>query len=84
MLRCCHCHKKKATRPRRLCWRCYYTHGVRNLYPVCPLKKPIVGRELPQPTLTLPGTEAKIEVMSQRMTDEQYLHHPDDAKLNLK
>lgn len=30
---CRHCQKKKAIRPRGLCWRCYYRPGVLELYP---------------------------------------------------
>lgn len=33
---CRHCHKVKPTRPRGLCWACYYTPGVRDLYPADP------------------------------------------------
>jgi hypothetical protein len=31
---CRHCEKAKATRPRTLCWSCYYRPGVREKYPV--------------------------------------------------
>jgi len=31
--RCRHCGNANATRPRGLCWRCYYTPGVKELYP---------------------------------------------------
>ena len=30
---CQHCHAAPISRPRRLCWACYYTPGVRDLYP---------------------------------------------------
>ena len=30
---CRHCSKSKVNRPRGLCWSCYYTPGVRDLYP---------------------------------------------------
>lgn len=30
---CRHCQTKKANRPRGLCWPCYYTPGVKELYP---------------------------------------------------
>lgn len=29
---CLHCHKNKVNRPRGLCWTCYYTPGVRELF----------------------------------------------------
>ena len=31
---CRHCQKKPANRGRGLCWACYYTPGVKELYPV--------------------------------------------------
>jgi hypothetical protein len=36
-----------------------------------------------EPTNELPGTEAKLQVMRQRIELGQHLHHPDDAKPNL-
>jgi hypothetical protein len=30
---CRHCQSHKANRPRGLCWSCYYTPGVKELYP---------------------------------------------------
>lgn len=30
---CRHCSKLSACRPRGLCWRCYYTPGVKDQYP---------------------------------------------------
>lgn len=30
---CRHCQKVRANRPRGLCWGCYYTPGVLELYP---------------------------------------------------
>lgn len=31
---CRHCRAGKVNRPRGLCWNCYYTPGVKALYPV--------------------------------------------------
>ncbi len=31
---CRHCRKGKVNRPRGLCWNCYYTPGVKALYPI--------------------------------------------------
>lgn len=31
-LRCVHCGVKPRSRPRQLCWACYYTRGVREIY----------------------------------------------------
>ena len=30
---CRHCSQPKVNRPRGLCWSCYYTPGVKELYP---------------------------------------------------
>ena len=30
---CRHCRRSGVNRPRGLCWTCYYTPGVRELYP---------------------------------------------------
>jgi hypothetical protein len=30
---CRHCHVKVVNRPRGMCWSCYYTPGVKDLYP---------------------------------------------------
>lgn len=30
---CRHCHQAPVSRPRGLCWACYYTPGVKSLYP---------------------------------------------------
>jgi len=33
---CVHCQRKRPSRPRGLCWTCYYTPGLRHLYPPLP------------------------------------------------
>jgi len=33
MPRCRHCHRTKPMRPRGLCYVCYFTPGIRELYP---------------------------------------------------
>ena len=33
---CRHCRRRPITRPRRLCWGCFYTPQVRPLYPPVP------------------------------------------------
>lgn len=42
MNRCRHCDTNAVNRPRGLCWTCYYTPGVLDLYPstskYCPKK----------------------------------------------
>lgn len=71
-------------RPRGLCWTCYYTPGVKDLYP--PTSK--FGRRgvgfsltgsapLPAaPTTAAPGTPEKLLVMERRAKLRQALFHP--------
>lgn len=33
-MKCRHCGRDKVNRPRGLCWTCYYTPGVRAMFPV--------------------------------------------------
>jgi hypothetical protein len=86
---CRHCQQAPASRPRGLCWVCYYASGVRQLYPstskfarrglgINPgrLKLP------PFPTQALPGTLEKIAVLEQRASLGQELWHPDDAPMD--
>lgn len=74
-------------RPRGLCFRCYYTPGVRELYPsTSKYAQRGVGNgflrdpPLPEPTQAKPGTEQKIAVLVDRAAARQQLFHPDDAK----
>lgn len=83
---CRHCGERVVSRPRRLCWGCYYAPGVRDLYPTesrygyrgtgngnhrCPL---------PEPTDARPGTPEKLAVLAHRAAAGNELWHPDDAK----
>src|SRR5262245_38417922 len=83
---CQHCGKGRITRPRKLCWNCYYTPGVRDLYP----STSKFGRRGPGcmrarsrpptfPTNALPGSLEKILVLTQRAELAQDLWHVDDA-----
>ena len=86
---CRHCETHPISRPRRLCWACYYKPGVKELYP--PTSKfsrfghgadPKMRVSLPAfPTPALPGTPEKIAVIEQRARLRQELFHPDDATL---
>lgn len=85
---CRHCHRCKVNRPRGLCWSCYYRPGVRELYPsTSKFAHRGVGNfsgtaPLPlHPTVCLPGSPDKIEVMSERARLRQTLWHPSDAGL---
>lgn len=85
-MQCQHCHAAPISRPRRLCWTCYYEPGVRDLYP----SNSKFGRRgfgnfcgnapLPAfPTDAVPGSEAKIAVLAERARLKQALWHPEDA-----
>ncbi len=83
---CRHCHFGPVSRPRGLCWSCYYTPGVRDLYP----STSKFGRRglgnfngngamPPMPTDAPPGSEEKVRVLMERAQNRQALWHPDDA-----
>ena len=85
-MRCQHCRQAPISRPRRLCWVCYYKPGVRDLYPsTSKYGRHGVGningnRPLPAfPTDALPGSPEKIAVLAMRAQLKQSLWHPDDA-----
>ena len=86
---CRHCQQAPVSRPRGLCWVCYYTPGVRDLYPTTSkYGRRGVGNitgnaPLPAfPTSALPGTPEKIAVLEERARLKQCLWHPDDATLD--
>jgi hypothetical protein len=86
---CRHCHKAPVNRPRGLCWSCYYTAGVRDLYPstskfarrgvgnFCGRAAPAAG-----PTAALPGSPEKVAILEERARLRQDLWHPRDATLD--
>jgi len=86
--RCRHCRdpRKLITRPRGLCWHCYYTPGVRDQYPSAS-KFGVRGvanlghrnAPLPEPTTAMPGSPEKIAVMEERALRGEQVFHPDDA-----
>lgn len=84
---CRHCGIAKVNRPRGLCWHCYYTPGVKDLYPstskyarrgsgnltgVAPLPE--------SPTTAPPGTPEKLEVLAARAKAGQAIFHPADSR----
>jgi len=85
---CRHCHRAKASRPKGLCWNCYYAPGVRALYPSTS-KYAVrgLGHRLgvpPQPgepTEAAPGSRAKIRVLRERARRGEALFHPLDERL---
>ena len=84
---CRHCGDARISRPRGLCWSCYYTPGVRELY----LRDAGCGRraihgerggcyELPAfPTNAWPGTDEKVKVLEERALLGTALFHPEDT-----
>jgi hypothetical protein len=86
---CRHCQRVKSNRPRGLCWSCYYTPGVREMFPstskfarrgVADFNGRIV---LPSaPTSALPGSAEKVAVLEERARLGQSLWHPLDAALD--
>jgi hypothetical protein len=83
---CRHCHESPVSRPRGLCWACYYMPGVRELYPsTSKFGRRGVGNfngSLPLPafpTPTMPGSPEKIAVLAERARLRESLWHPDDA-----
>jgi hypothetical protein len=84
---CRHCLKVPPNRPKGLCWNCYYTPGVRELYPsTSKFGRRSAGSQgnargrLPDvPTNALPGTPEKIAVLTERARAGCTLFHPLDV-----
>jgi hypothetical protein len=85
---CRHCHSGTVSRPRGLCWPCYYTAGVRDLYP----STSKYGRRglgnfngatpLPAvPTDAMPGSPEKVAILMERAQNRLSLWHPEDADM---
>lgn len=87
ILICKHCGKCKVNRPRGLCWSCYYTDGVKDLYPsTSKYARRGVGNgngkatPAPLPTAYAPGSPEKMAVLEMRARNRQALWHPLDAQ----
>jgi len=82
---CRHCNRKFVNRPRGLCWTCWYTPGVRALYPSTSkfARRGVpdyCGRSpLPSPTAAPPGSPEKVAVLEARAARGQALWHPADS-----
>ena len=83
----CHCcHVRLISRPRGLCWRCFYTPGVRDRFPS---KSKYARRGVgngngngklpPFPTHATPGSDEKIAVLEERARMKVLLWHPEDV-----
>jgi hypothetical protein len=85
---CCrNCRTAKVTRPRGLCFRCYYTPGVRAKFPsASKFGRRGIGNfcgNAPSPyvpTVAAPGSVEKLAVIEQRARLKQALWHPLDAR----
>ena len=87
-MKCRHCQKSPVNRPRGLCWSCYYTPGVRDLYPSTSkfARRGVSdfngrARLATRPTDALPGTPEKVAVLEERARLGLALWHPLDATL---
>jgi hypothetical protein len=83
---CRHCRCHVASRPRGLCWACYYCTGIRRRYPSTSKYarrgvRDFHGRSAlaPLPTPALPGSPEKVAVLRQRARMRVELWHPQDA-----
>lgn len=83
---CAHCKKSKVNRPRGLCWHCYYTPGVRLLYPSTSKyakRSPVPSvsaSPLPKRPTRLPkGHPRRIVVMAARAMRGEATYHPQDC-----
>jgi hypothetical protein len=83
---CRHCGHKPPSRPRGLCWNCYYSREIRDLYTSTSrfgrrgVEETNGGYHLPPtPTRALPGTAEKLAVLMGRAMLHQGLWHPEDA-----
>jgi len=90
-MKCRHCRRVNSNRPRGLCWSCYYTPGVRELFPSTSkfarrgLANGHVVVDLPnEPTAAAPGSAAKVAVLEDRAQQGVALWHPDDAPMDVE
>jgi hypothetical protein len=82
---CRHCGRKKAGRPRGLCWACYYEPGIREQYTsLSKFGRRGVhdfygsGRPPEASTRALPGSAEKVAILEQRASRHESLWHPHD------
>ncbi len=84
---CRHCERHNVNRPRGLCWSCYYTPGVKEMYPSTSkyarrgVGNLSGGHEAPAaPTTADPGSPEKQDVLAERAAAGLSLWHPFDAR----
>lgn len=85
---CRHCQQAKVSRPRGLCWSCFYRPGVREQYPITnKFGRRGLGnsnRSAPPPSFATnapPGSLEKMAILEERARLGQSLWHPADATI---
>lgn len=86
---CKHCGKSTCSRPRQLCWSCFYNLEIRKKYPPAIGKRLRIGLGIGNYTGKIPseptqfkcGSEEKIALMSERIARGELPCHPDDNKV---
>ena len=85
--KCRHCGERPANRPRGLCWRDFYTPGVKELYPSTSkyARRGSGGGTGPGATPTVPcphaqGSPGRIETLAARAAAGESLWHPGDCR----
>jgi len=83
---CRHCWRAPVSRSRGLCWSCFYTPVVRDLYEAFAgsgrrgVRDSMGQRPLPQtPVAHAPGSPEKIAELELRAAQGVSLFHPEDA-----
>lgn len=86
---CQHCHKRQASRPRKLCGRCFADPLIRQQYPVrkryqvrLAYRDVVQESKLtrPKPTHHAPGTKGKIAELGARLERGQQLWSDEDSE----
>lgn len=87
---CRHCGRNRVNRPRGLCWTCYYTPAISNLYPSTHKHAPKCHgstRNVPPPrapTEAPVGSAAKVEVLAGRADSRTSLWHDGDSRVRVR
>ncbi len=85
---CRHCHQYHVNRPRGLCWRCFYTPGVKERYQITSkFARRGIGNgfkpsTLPEPVPHIePGSPEKLSLLAARAARGLSLFHPAEPRL---
>lgn len=80
--KCIHCRRRAASRPRLLCGPCYHNMRIRNKYPTLGKYTQDTNAQSQyarRPTDAIPGSEAKIRIMMDRVDNGLSAFHPFDS-----